>query len=51
MARLRGQGVLSNAEAGRVRLVTHVDVTADDVEETLSVWKRLAGGWAASSST
>jgi threonine aldolase len=51
VSRLRDEGVLSNAEAGRVRLVTHLDVTADDVEETLSAWRRLAGGWTASSSS
>jgi threonine aldolase len=51
VARLRAEGVLSNAEAGRVRLVTHLDVTADDVEETLSVWRRIAGPWTVSSSS
>ena len=40
--RLRAEGVLSNAEAGKVRLVTHLGVTREDVEETIAVWRRLA---------
>jgi threonine aldolase len=45
VARLRAEGVLSNAEAGRVRLVTHRDVTRGDIEETIAVWRRLAAEW------
>jgi threonine aldolase len=48
--RLRDAGVLANVVAGRVRLVTHRDVTAEQVEETIGVWRdviatgRVAGG-------
>lgn len=41
--RLRAEGILSNVVAGRVRLLTHRDVTAEDVEETIRAWRRLAG--------
>jgi threonine aldolase len=40
-ARLAEQGVLVNAIAGRIRLVTHRDVTSDDVEETIRVWRHV----------
>jgi threonine aldolase len=43
--RLRDEGIWGNVVAGKVRLVTHLDVTADDVEETIEVWRRLAGEW------
>ena len=42
VARLRERGVLSNAEAGKLRLVTHLDVTREDIEETVTVWRALA---------
>jgi threonine aldolase len=42
--RMREDGVRANALAGKVRLVTHLDVTADDVGETISVWRRIAAG-------
>jgi threonine aldolase len=39
--RLGDVGVLSNVLGGRIRLVTHRDVTADDIEETISRWGRV----------
>jgi threonine aldolase len=41
--RLEEWGVLVTVVAGRVRMLTHRDVTAADVEETIAVWRRLAG--------
>jgi threonine aldolase len=41
--RLREEGVLSNVVAGKVRLLTHRDVTAEDVEEAISSWREVAG--------
>ena len=38
---LAERGVLGNVIAGRVRFVTHRDVTPDDVEETIRVWGRV----------
>jgi len=35
---LAERGVLANVIAGRVRFVTHRDVTSDDVKETIRVW-------------
>jgi threonine aldolase len=40
--RMGEEGVLANVVAGKIRLVTHVGVTADDIEETISVWRRIA---------
>jgi threonine aldolase len=45
-ARLAEHGVLVNVIAGRVRLVTHRDVTADDVEETIQVWRQVVASYA-----
>lgn len=42
LERLRDEGILVNVVAGRVRLVTHVDVTREDVEGTVSAWAKLA---------
>jgi threonine aldolase len=42
VARLRERGVLANADGGKIRLVTHLDVTREDVEETIGVWRALA---------
>lgn len=39
--RLAGAGVLVNVVAGRLRLVTHRDVTADDVDEAVRIWARV----------
>ena len=38
---LREHGVLSNVVAGRIRFVTHRDVTAADIDRTIAVWREL----------
>jgi threonine aldolase len=40
--RLREAGVLANVVAGRIRFLTHRDVTRGDMDETVAVWRRLA---------
>jgi threonine aldolase len=40
--RLRDAGVLATLIGDRVRMVTHLDVTDADVEETVSAWRSLA---------
>jgi threonine aldolase len=40
-ARLDEAGILSNVVAGKLRLVTHRDVTREDVDETVSTWRHL----------
>jgi threonine aldolase len=40
--RLRDQGVLATIVAGRVRMLTHVDVSAGDVETAIEAWRRIA---------
>jgi threonine aldolase len=42
MERLRDAGVLANVVAGKIRLVTHRDVSADQVEEAVGVWRDVA---------
>ena len=44
MERLRAAGVLTNVVSGRLRLLTHRDVTAEDVEEAITVWRRVVAG-------
>jgi threonine aldolase len=39
--RLRAEGVLSNAEAGKLRLVTHRDVAREDIDLAVDAWRRL----------
>ena len=41
--RLKEEGVLVTQVAGKVRMLTHVDVSADDVEKAIGAWRRLAG--------
>jgi threonine aldolase len=41
--RLRQEGVLATVVAGKVRLVTHRDVTTHDVDRAAEAWRRLAG--------
>jgi threonine aldolase len=43
LERLRAAGVLANVVAGRIRLVTHRDVSADQVEEAIGVWRSVTG--------
>jgi threonine aldolase len=40
--RLRDAGVLSNALGTKVRLVTNLDVSAEDVEDAVTVWRKVA---------
>ena len=40
--RLRADGVLSTVLGGRVRQVTHRDVTEGDVDRTIEAWRRAA---------
>jgi threonine aldolase len=44
LERLRDAGVLANVVAGKVRFVTHRDVTAEQIEEAIRVWREVAGG-------
>jgi threonine aldolase len=39
--RLLQEGVLVTVVAGKVRMLTHLDVTAEQVEETIGVWRKL----------
>jgi threonine aldolase len=38
---LRDEGVLATIVAGKVRMLTHVDVSADDVEKAIAAFRRL----------
>jgi threonine aldolase len=40
-ARLRDEGVLVTMVAGKVRMLTHVDISADDVEKAIAAFRRL----------
>jgi threonine aldolase len=40
--RLRDEGILVTQVAGKVRMLTHVDVSADDVDKAVAAWRRLA---------
>src|SRR5918996_860591 len=40
--RLRGEGVLVTIVAGKVRMLTHVDVSTSDVETAIEAWRRIA---------
>ena len=40
-ARLHDEGVLVTMVAGKVRMLTHVDVSADDVEKAIAAFRRL----------
>jgi threonine aldolase len=42
--RLHHEGVLSNVVGGKLRLVTHRDASAEDIEEAVRIWRRLAAG-------
>lgn len=41
---LRAHGVLANVVAGRIRFVTHRDVTVEGIDRTIEVWRLLAQG-------
>jgi threonine aldolase len=40
--RLRQEGVLATMVAGRVRMVTHLDVTGGDIERAVEAWRRVS---------
>jgi threonine aldolase len=40
--RLKVQGVLVTQVAGKVRMLTHLDVSPQDIEEAIAAWRRLA---------
>lgn len=42
VAALASEGVLVTTVAGRVRMLTHVDITARDVDAALAAWRRAA---------
>jgi threonine aldolase len=44
VAVLRAEGVLVSVVGGRVRMLTHVGVSAGDVDTALAAWRRVAGG-------
>jgi threonine aldolase len=41
--RLRAEGVLVTFVAGKVRMLTHVDVKASDIDVALHAWRRVVG--------
>ena len=47
--RLRDEGILVNVVAGKIRLVTHRDVTPADIDEAVRIWGEVVGGWWAES--
>jgi len=40
--RLPAEGVLVSLVAGKVRMLTHRDVPAADIEAAISAWRRIA---------
>lgn len=44
VARLKEQGVLATIVAGKVRMLTHRDISAEDIEAAIAAWKRIAAG-------
>jgi threonine aldolase len=42
VAALAAEGVLVTTVGGRARMLTHVDVTARDVDTALAAWRRVA---------
>jgi len=41
--RLRAEGVLATFVAGKVRMLTHVDVGVGDIDNALDAWRRVVG--------
>jgi threonine aldolase len=41
--RLLGEGVLATLVAGKIRMVTHQDVSREDVEAAVAAWRGVAG--------
>src|SRR5206468_1123894 len=50
LERLRDAGVLANVVAGKVRLLTHRDVSAEGIEQAIDVWRQVAADATGSSS-
>jgi threonine aldolase len=46
-AALAAEGVLVSTVTGRLRMVTHVDITQRDVDTTLAAWRRVAAEFGA----
>jgi threonine aldolase len=44
VGRLREQGVLATIVAGKVRMLTHRDISAEDIEAAIAAWERVAAG-------
>lgn len=42
--RLKDEGLLVTVVAGKVRMLTHRDVTASDVDAAVAIWARVVGG-------
>jgi threonine aldolase len=40
--RLRDEGVLASMVAGKVRMVTHLDVSREDVDRAVAAWERIS---------
>jgi threonine aldolase len=40
--RLRAEGVMATIVAGKVRMLTHLDVSAEDVDAAIGAWRRLS---------
>ena len=45
-ASLAGEGVLVTIVAGKIRLLTHADVTARDIDAALAAWRRVTTAFA-----
>jgi threonine aldolase len=41
--RLKIEGLLATIVAGKVRMLTHRDLTDDDIDKAIAAWRRLAG--------
>jgi threonine aldolase len=41
--RLRGEDVLATLVAGKVRMLTHRDVSTKDIDQAIAAWQRIAG--------
>jgi threonine aldolase len=43
--RLASEGVLVTIVAGRLRMLTHADVAARDIDTALAAWRRVTAGF------
>ncbi len=44
IARMEDEGVLTTFVSGKVRMVTHVDISDEDIDAALAAWRRVAAG-------